>query len=84
MMIGADLLRHTGQLFEAFGRINPLHMGSLDDNDGEPAQLIDRLFGSDPLSRWEKSRFLLIGGAGHDRVQLQNHSTKFFAYLLKR
>lgn len=78
-----------------------IYLGSLDDNDSvdfrdgwdqEAADLIDVLFGKDPLSRWEVSRltyetaganaqFLLVEGAGHDRKQLQEYSTRFFASL---
>jgi hypothetical protein len=77
-------------------------MGSTDDNDSldytdgwdeEDAQLVDRLFGSDPLSRWEAAeaiyheaganvQFLLVEGIGHDRKALQNHSTDFFKKVL--
>lgn len=69
---------------------------SVDFRDGwdeEAADQIDLLFGKDPLSRWDDSRltyetaganaqFLLIEGAGHDRKQLQQYSTRFFANLL--
>jgi hypothetical protein len=77
-------------------------MGSADDNDSldytdgwdqKDAQLVDQLFGADPLSRWEDAKslyreaganvqFLLIDGAGHDRKALQNYSTDFFRKVL--
>jgi hypothetical protein len=79
-----------------------IYMGSMDDNDSldftdgwdEPgAQLVDQLFGDDPLSRWEDAesvyrevganvQFLLLDGIGHDRKALQNYSTEFFKKVL--
>jgi hypothetical protein len=80
-----------------------IYMGSTDDNDSldytdgwdaEHAQIIDGLFGADPLSRWEaaeviyreagaNAQFLLVEGIGHDRKALQNYSTEFFKKVLK-
>jgi pimeloyl-ACP methyl ester carboxylesterase len=103
----ADLAELTGRPFDAAAyRSLPqlLVLGSLDTNDSldfrdgwdeEPAALVDRLFGSDPLSRWEDAeavyraagadaRFLLVEGVGHDRKALQDHSTRFFGELLGR
>lgn len=77
-------------------------MGSLDDNDSldfddgwdkADAQLVDELFGADPLARWDEieaiykeagtnAQFLLIDGVGHDRKALQNYSTEFFKHIL--
>jgi hypothetical protein len=77
-------------------------MGSRDDNDSvdfrdgwdeEGAAQLDRLFGTDPLARWDDAQalyrsvganatFLLVDGVGHDRRQLQIHTTRFFARLL--
>lgn len=68
---------------------------SVDFRDGwdeDAAAVIDELFGEDPLSRWEVSRmtyeaaganaqFLLVEGVGHDRKELQQYSTRFFAGL---
>lgn len=79
-----------------------IYMGSADDNDSldytdgwdkQDAQVVDRLFGADPLARWEAARliyqhaganvqFLLIEGAGHDRRGLQKYSTEFFKKVL--
>ncbi len=79
-----------------------IYMGTADDNDSldytdgwdeKDAQLVDRLFGTDPLSRWEAARliyqqaganvqFLLIEGIGHDRKKLQKYSTEFFKKVL--
>ncbi|RPJ28601.1 MAG: hypothetical protein EHM33_03965 [Chloroflexi bacterium] len=79
-----------------------IYMGSTDDNDSldytdgwdkKDAQRVDRLFGTDPLSRWEDARliyeqaganvqFLLIEGSGHDRRELQKYSTEFFRKVL--
>lgn len=79
-----------------------IYMGSADDNDSldytdgwdkKDAQVVDRLFGADPLARWEAARliyqqaganvqFLLIEGAGHDRRALQKYSTEFFEKVL--
>ena len=102
----SDLEELTGVPFDsaAYHSIPQLiYLGTLDDNDSvdfrdgwdeEPAELIDRLFGPDPLSRWEITRtlyergganaqFLLIDGIGHDRKALQDYSTQFFAGVLK-
>jgi hypothetical protein len=77
-------------------------MGSADDNDSldytdgwdeTDAQLVDRLFGADPLARWDaveaiyqeagaNAQFLLVDGVGHDRKALQNYSTEFFKNIL--
>ncbi|HET9907209.1 MAG TPA: hypothetical protein VFQ23_11225 [Anaerolineales bacterium] len=101
----ADLELLTGIPFdfEVYNSIPQLiYMGSVDDNDSvdftdgwdEPdAQLVDQLFGEDPLSRWEDAesifreaganvQFLLIDGAGHDRKALQKYSTEFFKKVL--
>ena len=79
-----------------------IYMGSLDDNDSldytdgwdeKDTQLVDGLFGPDPLSRWDDAeaiyqqaganvQFLLIDGIGHDRKELQKHSTEFFKKVL--
>ena len=102
----ADLESLTGVPFDsvAYYSIPQLiYMGSIDDNDSldftdgwdkEAAQQVDRLFGADPLSRWEdaesiyhesgaNAQFLLIDGVGHDRKELQNYSTEFFKSILK-
>jgi pimeloyl-ACP methyl ester carboxylesterase len=77
-------------------------MGALDDNDSldfrdgwdeGPAARIDRLFGDDPVSRWNgakslyeaagaDARFVLVDGVGHDRKKLQRHTTDFFLKVL--
>jgi len=79
-------------------------MGSLDDNDSvdfrdgwdeAPAAQIDRLFGDDPVSRWDDARslyqaagadarFVLVEGIGHDRRALQHHTTAFFLEVLAK
>jgi len=79
-----------------------IYMGSADDNDSldyadgwdeADAQLVDRLFGTDPLSRWDdieaiykeagtNVQFLLVNGVGHDRKALQKYSTAFFKNIL--
>ena len=101
----ADLESLTGVPFDsaAYNSIPQLiYMGSTDDNDSldetdgwdEPeAQLVDKHFGADPLSRWEdaeaiylaegaNAQFLLVDGAGHDRKGLQEYSTDFFRNIL--
>lgn len=101
----ADLDELTGRPFdlEAWRRIPQLLvMGSEDDNDSldfgdgwerEHAALVDRLFGTTPLSRWDGARalyasvgadaeFRLVQGVGHDRRALQEHSTSFFERIL--
>lgn len=103
----ADLEELTGQPFDslAYKAVPQLIvMGALDGNDSVdfrdgwdegPAALVDRLFGSDPISRWEDAtmlyreagadaRFVLVDGIGHDRKALQRHTTEFFADLLDR
>lgn len=67
---------------------------SLDFADGwdKPAAAqVDRLFGADPQARWQgaqqayagtAARFLLVPGVGHDRRELQEHTTRFFAGVL--
>jgi pimeloyl-ACP methyl ester carboxylesterase len=71
---------------------------SLDFADGwdkDAAAQVDRLFGNDPQSRWRNSeklyqtagvnaQFVLVDGVGHDRKQLQSHSTEFFRRVLGR
>jgi hypothetical protein len=79
-----------------------IYMGSADNNDSldytdgwdkKDAQVVDHLFGPDPLSRWEAARllyqragtnvqFLLVEGVGHDRKELQKYSTEFFKKVL--
>lgn len=101
----ADLETLTGIPFDsaAYNAVPQLiYMGSLDNNDSldfadgwDPAeaQLIDKFFGTDPLSRWEAAKsiylsagtnaqFLLIDGIGHDRKALQTYSTEFFRKIL--
>lgn len=101
----SDLESLTGVSFNpvAYNAVPQLiYMGSADDNDSldytdgwdeKDAQLVDRLFGDDPLSRWEAARaiyeesgtnvqFLLIDGVGHDRRGLQKYSTEFFKKVL--
>ena len=101
----ADLEALTGITFDAetYAAVPQLiYMGSLDDNDSldftdgwDPtdAQLVDDLFGPDPLSRWDDAQklyhsvganveFLLIDGIGHDRKALQKYSTEFFKTVL--
>jgi pimeloyl-ACP methyl ester carboxylesterase len=101
----ADLESLTGVPFdsETYNTIPQLiYMGSLDDNDSldftdgwdeTEAQLIDQLFGVDPVSRWDdieiiyqdagaNVQFLLIDGIGHDRKALQKYSTDFFKKVL--
>ena len=101
----ADLESLTGVQFDSvtYNSIPQLiYMGSMDDNDSldftdgwdeSDAQLVDRLFGTDPLSRWDDAesiyltegtnvQFLLIDGIGHDRKALQNYSTEFFRNIL--
>ena len=54
---------------------------------------MNRLFGDDPMSRWEdaleiyetsgtKVRFLLLNGIGYDRKALQHYSTEFIKEVL--
>ena len=101
----ADLEALTGIQFDSttYNTIPQLiYMGSLDDNDSldyddgwdkTAAQLVDRLFGADPLARWDAveaiyqkagadAQFLLVDGVGHDRKALQNYSTEFFKNIL--
>jgi hypothetical protein len=101
----ADLESLTGISFDSrsYNAIPQLiYMGSEDDNDSldytdgwdeKEAQLVDKLFGRDPLSRWEEAesiyteeganvQFLLIEGVGHDRKELQKYSTEFFKKVL--
>jgi hypothetical protein len=101
----ADLETLTGLPFdaEAYNAIPQLiYMGSADDNDSldftdgwdeADARVVDDLFGTDPLSRWEDAKsiylaegarveFLLVDGAGHDRKGLQAYSTEFFRKIL--
>lgn len=101
----ADLESLAGVSFDpvAYNAVPQLiYMGSNDDNDSldytdgwdeEEAQLVDRLFGDGPLSRWEEAesiyreaganvQFLLIDGVGHDRRELQKYSTDFFKKIL--
>jgi hypothetical protein len=101
----SDLESLTGIPFDAdtYNAIPQLiYMGSLDDNDSldfsdgwdkDAAQQVDRLFGADPLARWDDSKslylseganaqFLLIDGIGHDRKALPKYSTEFFKKVL--
>lgn len=101
----ADLESLTGVPFDeaAYNAIPQLiYMGSLDDNDSvdftdgwdeEAAAQVDRLFGIDPISRWEdalelyqmagtNAQFLLVDGIGHDRQALEHYSTEFFKEIL--
>ena len=101
----ADLEALTGEPFDAaaYNSIpQRFYMGSLDDNDSldftdgwdeSDSQLVDKLFGADPLSRWDdaesiylaegaNAEFLLIDGIGHDRQELQKYSTEFFKSIL--
>ncbi len=69
---------------------------SLDFSDGwepEAAAIVDELFGTTPLERWPAAEqlyanagadaeFLLVPGVGHNRKQLQEHSTEFFRQVL--
>jgi len=79
-----------------------IYMGSADTNDSldyldgwdeRDAQLVDKLFGEDPVSRWDESesiyqeagtnaQFLLVDGVAHDRRELQQYSTEFFKKVL--
>jgi hypothetical protein len=79
-----------------------IYMGSADTNDSldyldgwdeRDAQLVDKLFGEDPLSRWDESesiyqeaganvQFLLVDGLAHNRRELQKYSTEFFKKVL--
>jgi hypothetical protein len=54
---------------------------------------VDRLFGSDSLSRWDDAEslyraaganveFILVDGVGHDRKKLQRYTTDFFRDVL--
>lgn len=101
----ADLEALTGIPFDAetYNAIPQLiYMGSVDDNDSldftdgweeADANVVDDLFGADPLSRWDDAQsiyqdaganvqFLLIDGVGHDRKGLQDYSTQFFKKIL--
>jgi hypothetical protein len=101
----ADLEALTGIPFDAmaYSAVPQLiYMGSLDDNDSldftdgwneEAAEQVNRLFGGDPLARWDAAReiyqtaganvqFLLVDGIGHDRKALQRYSTEFFKDIL--
>lgn len=100
----ADLEELTGQPFdkETYNAIPQLiYMGALDDNDSldfsdgwdeETVSVIDRLFGTNPLSRWNEAQalyqasgaqvqFLLVEGIGHDRKALQYLAVDFFQSL---
>ena len=101
----ADLEALTGIQFDSTTyNATPqlIYMGSLDDNDSldftdgwdeADAQLVDELFGADPLARWDdiesiykaagtNVQFLLVDSVGHDRKALQNYSTEFFKNIL--
>lgn len=101
----ADLESLTGVPFDmdSYNAISQLiYMGSSDNNDSLDfsdgwdefdAQLVNELFGGDPILRWDdaeaiylntgaKVQFLLIDGVGHDRKDLQGYSTEFFKKIL--
>jgi hypothetical protein len=101
----ADLESLTGTSFRTkiYNAVPQLiYMGSQDENDSldfddgwDPAeaQVVNELFGTDPISRWEaaesiyrsagtNAQFLMIDGIGHDRKALQNYSTEFFKKIL--
>lgn len=103
----ADLESLTGSAFDAqnFRSVEQLLvLGDQDDNDSldfrdgwdeAAAAQVDRLFGANPLARWDEAarlyreagaqaRFLLVPGVGHDRKKLQRHSTEFFRQALAR
>ena len=103
----ADFEALVGRPFDAasFASVPQLLvMGDLDDNDSldfndgwdrEHAELVERLFGTTPLERWDDAerlyraagvdaRFLLVEGVGHDRRALQRHTTEFFRDVLGR
>ena len=103
----ADLETLTGQPFDSTAyRAVPqlIVMGALDDNDSldfsdgwdrEAAAQVDRLFGPDPISRWDDAeavyraagadvRFLLVDGVGHNRRKLQPYTTEFFTNVMAR
>lgn len=102
----ADVEALTGQPFDSVAyRALPqlVVMGTLDDNDAldftdgweaEASAQVERLFGPDPLSRWQmagdlyrragaRAEFVLVEGVGHDRKALQPHSTAFLKRLLE-
>ena len=102
----ADLELLTGTSFDSatYNAVPQLiYMGSLDDNDSldftdgwDPAeaQVVNTLFGTDSISRWEdaetiyhsagtNAQFLLVDGVGHDRKALQEYSTEFFKTILE-
>lgn len=101
----ANLESLTGVSFNAatYNAVPQLiYMGSLDDNDSldftdgweeDAAAQVNRLFGDDPISRWDdaiainqmagsNTKFLLVDGIGHDRKTLQDYSTEFFKEVL--
>lgn len=101
----ADLEALMGVPFDAaaYNAVPQLiYVGSLDDNDSldftdgwdeESAAQVNRLFGDDPISRWDdamkiyqmagsNAQFLLVDGIGHDRTTLQHYSTEFFKKIL--
>lgn len=101
----ADLELLTGIRFDSttYKAVPQLiYMGSLDDNDSldftdgwdpKEAAVVDALFGTDPISRWDDAasiyqsagtdtEFILIDGIGHDRKALQEYATKFFKEIL--
>ncbi len=103
----ADLETLTGQPFDSTAyRAVPqlIVMGALDDNepldfsdgwDREAAAQVDRLFGPDPISRWDDAeavyraagadvRFLLVDGVGHNGRNLQPYTTEFFTNVMAR
>jgi dienelactone hydrolase len=103
----ADIESLIGQPFDslAYNAVPQLiFMGSLDDNDSldyadgweeSSVQLVDMLFGSDPLARWDdaeslyhqagaNAQFVLVENIGHDRKELQVYSTEFFKEILEQ
>lgn len=101
----ADLESLTGSPFASisYNAVRQLiYMGSADNNDSldytdgwdeKDAQIVDQLFGEDPVSRWNQAesiykqtganvQFLLVEGVGHDRKALQAYSTEFFKKVL--
>jgi len=102
----ADLEELTGSSFdvETYNTIPQIiYMGSRDDNDSldfedgweqETAEVVNSLFGADPLSRWKEAetiyqqaetntQFLLIEDIGHDRKKLQGYAVEFFRKFLQ-
>lgn len=102
----ADLEELTGASFDAetYNTIPQIiYMGSRDNNDSldfedgweqGTAQVVNSLFGADPLPRWKEAeaiyqqagtntQFLLIEDIGHDRKKIQGYAVEFFRKLLQ-